>query len=68
MMAVRWRQSGKNKGKIECAAVSKALKSDCYISDNLHYELAVIQEVLIPIGDGKFWRWKTNKRIRERRK
>lgn len=45
-MALRWRKNGG--GDLLCAAKSRARKDDIYICDTLHYELSVIQKVVIP--------------------
>ena len=57
-MSIRWRKNG----KLLCGAKSEKREGDTYIGDKLHYQLAVIEEVLIP--DKKeaingLWRWKT---------
>lgn len=64
-MAVRWRKDG----SIVCAAISKARKTDVYISDPLHYKLSVELGVLVEKRkDGTTWRWrKPSKRFVEER-
>lgn len=55
-MAVRIRVTG----EIICAAKSRARKDDTYISDELHYELSVVQKVLIPDkneSSNGIWHW-----------
>jgi hypothetical protein len=55
-MAIRWRVGG----KLLCAAKSEEKEGDTYINDRLHYELSVIQKVLVPAyAEGKTgeWRW-----------
>lgn len=53
-MALRWRLTG----EIYCAAKSKPKKGDTYINDPLHYELSVIQKVLVPDkNEEKNGRW-----------
>lgn len=54
-MALRWRHPS---GELICAAKSRAHKGDTYIDDTLHYELSVIQKVLVPaLDEGKTGRW-----------
>lgn len=59
-MAVRVRKNG----RIFCAALSKALEGDCYIDDELHYELSVKRKILITtendhhMNNGGEWWWK----------
>lgn len=53
-MSLRWRASG----EILCAAKTQAEDNDTYIDDRLHYELAVIQKVVVPAKDEeKTGRW-----------
>lgn len=55
-MAVRIRKDG----TILCAAKSEAMEGDTYIHDGLHYELSVIQKVLIADVDEEkngLWHW-----------
>jgi hypothetical protein len=57
-MSIRWRKSG----KLVCGAKSLVKKGDTYINDRLHYQLAVIEKVLIPDKYEKkngIWYWKT---------
>ena len=59
-MAVRIRKNG----QIFCAALSKALDGDCYIDDDLHYELASERKILVTteyeyhIKNGGEWWWR----------
>lgn len=43
-MSLRWRTNG----TLTCAAKCGAEKDDTYINDRLHYELAVIQKIVVP--------------------
>jgi hypothetical protein len=53
-MSIRIRKNG----ELVCGAKSKARKGDTYIPDGLHYNLSVIQKVLIPdIDEEKTGRW-----------
>jgi len=56
-MSLRWRKNG----ELVCGAKSEPEPEDTYIDDRLHYELSVVQKVLIPEADeaesGK-WKWK----------
>lgn len=57
-MSLRWRKTG----EILCGAKSKSKKNDDYIGDRLHYQLAVIEECVIPDKNEKengLWYWKT---------
>ena len=47
-MSLRWRHPS---GEIYCAAKSEPRENDTYIDDTLHYELSVIQKVLVPDKD-----------------
>lgn len=59
-MAVRIRKNG----QIFCAALSEALDGDCYIDDELHYELSVERKLLVTtendyhMKSGGEWWWK----------
>jgi hypothetical protein len=59
-MAVRIRKDG----RIFCASLSCPLPGDCYLDDGIHYELSVIQKVLITTSNehhmktGGEWWWK----------
>lgn len=58
-MSLRWRDYGR--GELICGAKSKELPNDSYIDDTLHYELSVIQGVVIPNDDEDetgLWHWK----------
>lgn len=46
-MSIRWRKTG----ELLCAAKCEEMEGDTYIDDNLQYELAVIQKVLIADKD-----------------
>ena len=55
-MSLRWRING----EILCGAKSKPQKDDTYIDDRLHYELSVIQKVIVPDKDEEkngLWYW-----------
>ena len=53
-MSVRWRKTG----ELFCGAKSRAQKDDTYIDDRLHYELSVIQKVLVAdLNERKNGRW-----------
>lgn len=55
-MALRWRKNG----AIVCAAKTASESGDTYINDRLHYELSVIQKVVVPdIHESKngIWHW-----------
>ena len=55
-MAVRWRADG----TVVCAAMRPEEPGDTYIDDRLHYELSVIQRVLIADPkheDNALWHW-----------
>lgn len=60
-MAVRIRKNG----QIFCAALSKALDGDCYIDDDLHYELSAVRKLLVTtendyhIANGGEWWWRS---------
>lgn len=59
-MAVRIRKDG----IIVCAALNPPLDGDCYIDDDLHYELSVIRRILVTtendhhMKNGGQWWWK----------
>lgn len=60
-MSLRWRIR-KNGGLLLCAAKCDAMPGDTYIDDRLHYQLAVIERVVIPDVNEKengIWNWKT---------
>lgn len=60
-MSLRWRRSG----DLLCGAKCKALADDTYLDDRLHYQLAVIEGVVIPDKHEKesgLWFWKTKDR------
>ena len=55
-MSLRWRITG----ELLCGAKSKPQKDDTYINDRLHYELSVIQKVVVPDKDEEengLWYW-----------
>ena len=55
-MSLRWRSTG----QLFCGAKSQQMDGDCYIDDRLHYELSVIQKVVIPCVDEETtgrWEW-----------
>ena len=55
-MSLRWRLTG----ELICGAKSKPMEGDSYIGDRLHYELSVIQRVLVPHHDEEttgLWSW-----------
>ena len=61
-MSLRWRKNG----KLVCGAKSKEIKGDTYIGDRLHYQLAVIEKVVIPNKNEKktgLWKWKTKEKL-----
>ncbi len=59
-MALRIRKNG----RIFCAAINEALEGDCYVDDDLHYELSVERKVLVTteneyhMANGGEWWWK----------
>ncbi len=59
-MALRIR----NDGSIFCAALSTEKEGDCYLDDDLHYELSVVKKVLVTTKNpfhmekGGEWWWK----------
>jgi hypothetical protein len=56
-MSLRWRKNG----DLICAAKSQAKNGDTYIDDRLHYQLAVMEKVVIPNDDEKktgSWHWR----------
>lgn len=59
-MAVRIRKNG----QIFCAALSEENEGDCYIDDELHYKLSVVEKVLVTnenekhMATGGEWWWK----------
>ena len=62
-MAVRWRENG----DIACAATSEAEPGDEYIGDKTHYQLTVVERVLIPDEDEKqngLWYFKTTEGLK----
>lgn len=58
-MAIRIRENG----RIFCAAMTKAENGDTYLHDGIHYQLSVIEKVLVT-DDKHFehaeWWWKSN--------
>ena len=53
-MSLRWRGTG----ELLCGAKSEPLDGDCYIDDRLHYELSIIQKIIVPANDeDKTGRW-----------
>lgn len=55
-MSIRWRKNG----ELICAAKSKEKRGDTYIDDRLHYELSVIQKVLVADRNEEangLWHW-----------
>lgn len=55
-MSLRWRKTG----EILCAAKSEAMENDTYINDRLHYQLSVIQKIVIPDSGedtNGLWHW-----------
>jgi hypothetical protein len=55
-MSLRWRK----KGEIVCGAKSEPMEGDTYIDDRLHYELSVIQKVIVPgknEEENGLWYW-----------
>lgn len=57
-MSLRWRKNG----DLLCAAKCAPEEGDTYINDRLHYQLAVVEEVIIADPDEKItgkWQWKT---------
>lgn len=53
-MSVRWRLTG----ELICGAKSSPMEGDTYIDDTLHYELSVIQKVLVPdVNEKENGRW-----------
>lgn len=55
-MSIRWRKSG----ELLCAAKHKEKEGDTYLDDRLHYELAVVQKVLVPDREEETngrWHW-----------
>lgn len=58
-MALRIRKNG----DIVCAAMTEPNEGDTYINDSLHYEMSVINKVIVaPIDHNKtaLWFWKGN--------
>ena len=56
-MSLRWRKTG----ELICGAKSKPMDTDIYIDDRLHYELSVIQKMVVPDANEKIngvWHWK----------
>lgn len=57
-MSIRWRKDG----RLICGAKSEPEEDDTYIGDRLHYQLAVVERVLIPDPNEEengLWAWKT---------
>jgi hypothetical protein len=61
-MAIRIRKNG----KILCAALNLPEIDDIYINDELHYQLSVIEKILVTepwdkhkLNNGEWW-WKNN--------
>lgn len=55
-MSLRWRLTG----EVVCGAKSEPMLDDTYISDRLHYELSVIQKVIVPDKNEEkngLWYW-----------
>ena len=55
-MSLRWRVTG----ELICGAKSSPEPDDCYIDDNLHYHLSIVQKVLVPDTNEKengLWYW-----------
>lgn len=55
-MALRWRKNG----ELVCAAKSEPEDGDTYIGDRLHYELSIIQKVVVPCENEEEngqWMW-----------
>lgn len=55
-MAIRWRKEG----MLVCAAMSEAEDGDTYIDDRLHYQLSVVQRIIIADVDHEtngLWHW-----------
>lgn len=54
VMSIRIRKTG----DMLCAAKCDEMKGDTYINDSLHYQLAIIQKVLVPDkNEEKNGRW-----------
>ncbi len=56
IMSLRWRKTG----ELVCGAKSESMKDDTYIDDRLHYELSVIQKVVVPDiseEENGLWHW-----------
>lgn len=55
-MSIRWRDTG----ELVCAAMFDELPGDTYIDDRLHYELSVIQKVIVADinhEENGLWHW-----------
>lgn len=55
-MSLRWRKTG----ELLCGAKCEPQEDDTYINDRLHYELSIIQKVVVPNKNeakNGMWHW-----------